>query len=156
MVPTTDRTHVELQGQTHRDVFMTAQDQADQISREQSSQWIEILKRENQSDVKAFAHWLLESQRHVRDFLLMTALDEELKYIDPACLLPVERFEPSVEDVNEESPSVALLEAYRLKADTCTRHPVRARFRGRQLAWWLFIIMLVTAGLIGTWTAWNG
>ena len=136
---------------------MTAHDQVDRIILEQSSQWIEILKRGDRSDLEAFGRWLRESRRHVRHFLMMTALDEELKYLDPECLIPVERVEQGSAEVvvlNEESPA-SVLQAYRLEDQACTRPPARSRFRGRQLGWWSLAVLFVFAGLVSAWMGWH-
>ncbi len=56
---------------------------ADRLSLEQSSAWVERLKLGNAEDRAAFDRWLLQSEDHVHHFLLMTALDQELRHLDP-------------------------------------------------------------------------
>lgn len=56
---------------------------ADRLSLEQSSVWVERLKLGNAEDRAAFDRWLLQSEDHVHHFLLMTALDQELRHLDP-------------------------------------------------------------------------
>lgn len=62
---------------------MKPNNQIDKLLVEESSEWIETLKRGNPEDTAAFSKWLLESRRHMRSFLMMTALDEELRHFDP-------------------------------------------------------------------------
>src|SRR5687768_774313 len=62
---------------------MKSNHQIDRLLAEESSEWVERLKRGKPEDHAAFAQWLLESRRHVRHFLMMTALDEELRHFDP-------------------------------------------------------------------------
>jgi transmembrane sensor len=50
---------------------------------EEAAAWLETLKTAGAHERAAFAAWAKESPRHVRDFLLMTALDAELAAIDP-------------------------------------------------------------------------
>ncbi len=55
----------------------------DRLIAEQSSEWIGALNRGNGENNPAFAEWLLDSKRHVRVFLLASALDRELEHFDP-------------------------------------------------------------------------
>lgn len=50
---------------------------------EQAAEWQEALQAGGAKERAGFTNWLLESRRHVRNFLLMTAFDRELKRIDP-------------------------------------------------------------------------
>src|SRR5688572_5649774 len=72
----------------------------DRLIAEQSSQWLEILKRDGTRERQDFVRWLKVSARHVQGFLLMTALDEELKYLDPQRRYAARRLrEPRVEEL---------------------------------------------------------
>jgi len=48
----------------------------------QAAQWLEILKSAGTVERTAFAKWIKESHAHLREFLLITALDYELSQID--------------------------------------------------------------------------
>lgn len=49
---------------------------------EEAAAWLEALAGGGQAERAAFAEWIRESPRHVRAFLLMTALDRELEGVD--------------------------------------------------------------------------
>lgn len=49
----------------------------------QAAEWLETLKSAAPAQRAAFVSWLLESRRHVRNFLLVSAFDKELRKIDP-------------------------------------------------------------------------
>jgi transmembrane sensor len=49
---------------------------------EQAVEWIEALQRGGAQEHAAFAAWLRESPHHVREYLLMTALEKELGDMD--------------------------------------------------------------------------
>ena len=56
----------------------------------QASAWMETLRRDRTKHEAAFGRWLLRSPAHVEAFLSITALDEELRHIDPERCLKVE------------------------------------------------------------------
>lgn len=68
---------------------MKSNNQMDRLLAEQSSEWIERLKRGNARDRAEFAEWTGESRRHLRHFLMMAALEKELETFDPERKLPV-------------------------------------------------------------------
>jgi transmembrane sensor len=84
----------------------------------QAAQWQETLKTASARERAAFVSWLVESRRHVRNFLLVTTLDQELKKIDPArqqdidALLAQAKTVPCVLPHKEERN---LLPSFRLK-----------------------------------------
>lgn len=61
---------------------MNRQHASDRQSLEESAEWIEKLRRGDAADQERFARWLLEEQKHVHDFLFMSAIDEELRHFD--------------------------------------------------------------------------
>lgn len=75
------------------------QDPIDHAILERSSEWLETLKRGDPKDLAEFSQWILESKRHVRHFLMMTALDEELRHIDPERRLQIETRRGEMPDV---------------------------------------------------------
>src|SRR4051812_28203242 len=48
----------------------------------EAAEWTEILKHGGSQERAAFEEWLTESPRHVREFLLMSAVDRALDSID--------------------------------------------------------------------------
>jgi transmembrane sensor len=86
---------------------------------QQSSAWMEKLKSASEADRHAFIEWLLQSKLHVRQYLLMTAADEELRHIDS-------RF---------------------VAANRSTTAVGPYRFYGRQLGWWSLAVVFLIAGL---------
>lgn len=66
-----------------------ADKQLDKLLVEQSSELLEGLERGGEEERRALAEWLSQSKRHVRTHLFMTALEEELKHIDPDRQLPI-------------------------------------------------------------------
>jgi ferric-dicitrate binding protein FerR (iron transport regulator) len=63
----------------------------DQEIRAQASEWIERLKLARPEDGAAFRDWYLQSPCHIKWFLMMTCLDEELRQMDPDRNLPIVR-----------------------------------------------------------------
>lgn len=49
----------------------------------QAADWLMRLRNGDPQDKAAFSAWLLESRRHVRNFLLLLALEQELGRLDP-------------------------------------------------------------------------
>ncbi len=49
----------------------------------QAAQWRLVLQTGDARAREAFADWLLESRRHVRNYLLLAAFEQQLKQIDP-------------------------------------------------------------------------
>ena len=58
---------------------------------QQSVAWLHALKDRRPEMGAAFVDWLMESPRHLREFLLMTALDRELSRLDPAHAIDVDK-----------------------------------------------------------------
>ena len=54
----------------------------EQVLAQQTSEWIEVLNEGTAEEHAAFVEWLKESPRHVREYLLMVALDKELTQLD--------------------------------------------------------------------------
>jgi len=78
----------------------------------QAAQWLEILKTAGPVERTAFAKWVKESPAHLREFLLMTALEQEVRAIDPLRRRDIQAIlaEPSVNvlhlnDGLEKAPS---------------------------------------------------
>ena len=63
----------------------------DEEIRAQASAWIERLKSARPEDAAAFRAWYLESSSHIKWFLVMTCLDEELRQMDRDRSLPIVR-----------------------------------------------------------------
>lgn len=63
--------------------------QLDKLLVEQSSGLLESMKSGSEGERRSLVDWLLQSKRHVRTQLFMTALDEELKLIDPERRIPI-------------------------------------------------------------------
>lgn len=61
----------------------TPDKQLDKLLVEQCSELLEAAQRGGESERRALTEWLSQSKRHVRTHLFMTALDEELKQLDP-------------------------------------------------------------------------
>jgi transmembrane sensor len=56
----------------------------------QASEWVTVLSRKaSRDELAAFAEWLKTSPRHVRDFLVMAAIEQELHRVD-ACQFEAE------------------------------------------------------------------
>src|SRR5689334_8123238 len=66
---------------------MKSSKQIDKLIAEQSAEWTEVLKRGDARDMAEFAQWSLKSPQHMRQFLMMVALEHELQHIDPQRLL---------------------------------------------------------------------
>ncbi|MBL8267501.1 FecR family protein [Steroidobacter sp.] len=49
----------------------------------QAAEWLMRLRDGDPRDKAAFSAWLLESRRHVRNFLLLAAMEQELGRVDP-------------------------------------------------------------------------
>ncbi len=62
---------------------MQASEQIDKLIAEQAAEWTERLARGDEGDRAAFAQWSRKSPQHMRQFLMMMALDQELTRIDP-------------------------------------------------------------------------
>jgi len=56
----------------------------------QASTWVETMRDPSPKDRAAFVAWLKESPRNVREFLLMTSLDEALEDLDSKHLLDID------------------------------------------------------------------
>lgn len=61
----------------------------DEVLIEQSSELFEAAQRGGGSERRALAEWLSQSKRHVRTHLFISALDEELRNIDPQRQIPI-------------------------------------------------------------------
>lgn len=57
---------------------------------QEASEWMEALRRSDVSQHALFGRWLTRSPAHVEAFLTITALDEELRHIDPERRLKIE------------------------------------------------------------------
>jgi transmembrane sensor len=89
---------------------MKHNERLDRLIAEQSSEWLEALRRDDREQQQAFARWILDSARHVRGFLLMKAFDEELRHIDPERRFAVGRVqEPAVAEIASCSRDVSVL-----------------------------------------------
>jgi len=94
---------------------MKSMEQIDKLIAEQSAEWTEVLKHGNAADMTAFAKWSLKSPEHMRQFLMMVALDQELTRFDPKRELEV----PLAEDgavvlpLHETSDNGALEKKFR-------------------------------------------
>lgn len=71
----------------------------DKLLAEQSSELLEGLQNGGESERRKLAEWLTQSKRHVRTHLFMTALEEELRRVDP------ER-EMEIPEVRAEAPAI--------------------------------------------------
>jgi transmembrane sensor len=71
----------------------------EQLIAEESARWSEQLQRDDGRDMAAFARWSLKSPQHMRHFLMMMALDQELTRLDPERRLTI----PSVAEADEAS-----------------------------------------------------
>jgi transmembrane sensor len=112
---------------------MPKQQSTDQVSLEQSSEWLERLRERNPADDEEFGRWLLASERHVHDFLLVSAIDEELRHMDVERRIPVEGRVPSSSSAQHtHGPSV--------KADPAP--------------WWSWIAVAAAAALLAFVVIW--
>lgn len=69
---------------------MSAEQARDRLIYEQAAQWHSRMQRDpDLKEREAFDKWLMESQRHMRSYLLVTALDHEMGRIDPERQLSV-------------------------------------------------------------------
>src|SRR5262245_57430221 len=62
----------------------------DRILAEQSAELLEAMKRNEPGSSERLVAWLSESRRHVQHYLMMTALDRELEFIDAERQWPAE------------------------------------------------------------------
>lgn len=60
-----------------------ADKQLDKLLVEQSSELFEAMQRGGEAERQALADWLSQSKRHVRTHLFMSALEDELRHLDP-------------------------------------------------------------------------
>jgi transmembrane sensor len=63
--------------------------QLDKLLVEQSSELLEAVQSGDESERRVLAEWLSQSKQHVRTHLFMTALEEELKQLDPERRIPI-------------------------------------------------------------------
>ncbi len=62
---------------------MNANQEVDKTLAHQASEWLTVLRRKaSRQELAAFAEWLKTSPRHVRDFLIMAAIEKELHHVD--------------------------------------------------------------------------
>jgi len=59
-------------------------------SAEEAAEWLAVLDAANPEERARFARWITESPLHLREFLLMTSLENELYCLDPKRGLPRE------------------------------------------------------------------
>ncbi len=78
---------------------MKPHEESQALLNRQASDWVEILKRGREEDRASFAQWLMESPRHVRDYLLMETLDAELAALESVPEHGLEESLPASEDV---------------------------------------------------------
>jgi transmembrane sensor len=143
---------------------MKSNKQMDRLLSEQSSEWIERLKGGKPEDHSEFAGWTMESRRHVRQFLMMAALDKELERFDPERKLAVPdvrhqgaevvplnaRAEGSATALPEEASNAPTVGDARSAAvsrqttfGTSAVPGVPTSRRATQSLWWSFAAMLV-------------
>lgn len=81
----------------------------DKLLVEQSSEFLERMPHGSENERKHLVEWLLQSKRHVRTHLFMTALEEELRHIDPERRMPIPqvRVGQTATVVSLKSPSSA-------------------------------------------------
>jgi transmembrane sensor len=79
---------------------MNASEQIEKLIASEAAEWIEKLARGDGRDMTAFAQWSRKSPQHMRQFLMMMALDHELTRIDPQKRIAV----PSAADAAEVVP----------------------------------------------------
>lgn len=107
---------------------------------QQSSEWIETLRRDDAQDNRRFASWLVESPRHVRTQLMMIALDEELSHIDPERRIPLP---------DRETCAAGTVSPFRQH-----RAPHRPAFAA--LRWkWAASLVLALGAIVASYSAWN-
>jgi transmembrane sensor len=115
---------------------MSKLQQIDRLLIEESAEWTERLKHGDRHTRAAFAKWSRKSPLHMRHFLMMVALDQELGLIDPQKRIPLpdpsERASAEVVDLN-----------------TRTIEPVSAR--KSMLRWWSLaaVVLIGVATLLG-------
>jgi transmembrane sensor len=124
----------------------------------QSSEWIEALKRGDAGDRERFSLWLLESTEHVRHFLMMTALDEELRHVDRERLLKIERVtgsDSAVVPLRKPAEDVAWTQAGGY-VHGHRQSGKRAPLHTRPSTWWglcaaaaaIFVLTLISVNLL--------
>lgn len=63
---------------------MNANEEVETAIAHQASQWVTVLSRTaTPAELAAFAEWIRTSPRHIRDFLTLSAIEKELREIDP-------------------------------------------------------------------------
>ena len=62
---------------------MKSSEQIDKLIAHQAAEWTEKLARGDERDMAEFARWSQKSSQHMRQFLMMMALEQELTQIDP-------------------------------------------------------------------------
>src|SRR5262245_42556012 len=105
----------------------------DELLVEQSSQLLEALQHGGEGEKRALADWLTQSPRHTRTHLFMSALEEELRHLDPERKIPI----PDV-----RADGAAIREFPRLRAGVSRS--------GRRWLWGAAaaVVLSVTAGTV--------
>lgn len=142
---------------------MKPNDPIDRVLAEASSAWLEKLKRPSAADEAEFAAWLLESKRHVRHFLMMVALEEELRHFDKKRSLQPMRFGPGaateIVPLTEGREMAVLVEASAsLPNDMPAPSPpdsIFSRARVQRLAVGLALAAMLLIG-VALWLVWSG
>lgn len=78
-----------------------AEKELDRLLIEQSSALLEASRSGGEAERMALAEWLSQSKRHVRTHLFMTAVEEELKHLDPKKQIPIPKIVASSPSVLE-------------------------------------------------------
>jgi transmembrane sensor len=115
---------------------MKTNNQIDRLLAEESSAWLERLKKGKPEDRAEFAEWTMESRRHLRHFLMMTALDEELRSFDP------ER-KHAVPDVRHQGAEVVALTEHGAEPHPGTVAATPSATRVSSYRWWSLAATLV-------------
>lgn len=112
----------------------------------QAADWLMRLRDGDPQDKAAFSAWLLESRRHVRNFLLMMAMEQELGKLDPERRHDVDALLVQAQASPVPHPATSRLPL---------QQNVRSNQRRRTRAWWLTIASVAAALVLAVTLSWQ-
>lgn len=120
---------------------MNTEQTRERLIYEQAARWHAVMQKQpSAQEREAFDQWLLESQRHIRCYLLVTAMDRELTRMDPQRQLAVEPLVAGIAQstvVELQCPPASLASTVpALPATSATSVAFTALTRRRELRRW--------------------
>ncbi len=111
----------------------------DQLIYEAAARWHVVMERDpSAAERESFDRWLLESQRHIRSYLRVVALDRELRKMDPKKQLAIEPIDAGAAD--------GAVVSLKRRLPT-SLEPVRAEKKPMSLRWAIAACVAIVAGL---------